>query len=45
MYALFRKCNKFTGKGLENWDVSKVTDMRGMFTHCNKLTIPAWYTE
>ena len=37
MYSLFRRCNKFTGKGLENWNVSNVTTMSGMFNKCNNF--------
>ena len=37
MYSLFRRCNKFTGKGLENWDVSNVTTMSGMFNKCDNF--------
>ena len=28
MHALFCECNKFTGKGLEHWDVSNVTSKK-----------------
>ena len=43
MSYIFYNCIKFKGKGLENWNVSNVIDMRGMFKGCNKLTIPDWY--
>ena len=39
----FIDCEKFKGKGLENWNVTNVTNMRHMFDGCNKLTIPDWY--
>ena len=39
----FIDCEKFKGKGLENWNVTNVTNMRRMFDGCNKLTIPNWY--
>ena len=32
MSYIFHNCLKFKGKGLENWDVSNVTDMRFMFS-------------
>ena len=32
MSYIFYNCIKFKGKGLENWNVSNVTDMRFMFS-------------
>ena len=34
---MFSGCESFEGKGLENWDVSKVKDMHSMFAFCNKF--------
>ena len=34
---MFSCCESFEGKGLENWDVSKVKDMHSMFAFCNKF--------
>ena len=31
MSYMFYRCYKFTGKGIGNWDVSNVTDMRSVF--------------
>ena len=30
-YSMFTACENFKGKGIENWDVSKVEDMKYMF--------------
>ena len=43
MYSMFNMCENFKGKGLENWDVSKVKDMDYMFNDCDKISIPSWY--
>ena len=43
MSYVFIDCEKFKGKGLENWNVTNVTNMRRMFDGCNKMTIPNWY--
>ena len=40
---MFTMCKNFKGKGLENWDVSKVENMKYMFAGCDKMTIPNWY--
>nr|DAY37621.1 MAG TPA: protein of unknown function DUF285 [Caudoviricetes sp.] len=37
MYAMFSECKKFEGKGIENWNVSNVVDMRWMFGACSKF--------
>ena len=34
---MFDECRNFTGKGLENWDVSNVTNMRYMFNNCRNF--------
>ena len=34
---MFSDCTKFTGKGLENWDVSKVKNMYTMFGDCTNF--------
>ena len=34
---MFEGCENFTGKGLENWDVSNVLNMEYMFRVCKKL--------
>ena len=34
---MFFGCKEFEGKGLENWNVSNVTNMRNMFAECKKL--------
>ena len=34
---MFNECEMFTGKGLENWDISNVTNMFGMFAGCKKF--------
>ena len=34
---MFYKCENFTGKGLENWDVSNVEDMQDMFEDCENF--------
>ena len=31
---MFHNCNIFQGKGLENWDISELTDMESMFENC-----------
>ena len=37
-------CEKFKGKGLEDWDISGVEDMRMIFNGCNSLkNKPSWY--
>ena len=41
---MFYCCKKFTGKGLENWNISKVKNTDNMFDNCMKLKkIPSWY--
>ena len=43
---MFYRCYKFTGKGLENWDVSNVTHMNDIFGKCTLLkNKPSWYKE
>ena len=34
---ILNNCLKFKGKGIENWDVSNVTDMRYMFYNCKNF--------
>ena len=34
---MFEECNKFEGKGLENWDVSNVTNMENLLVDCYVL--------
>ena len=34
---MFANCENFKGKGLENWDVSNVTDMYRMFFNCKNF--------
>ena len=34
---MFVGCSIFTGKGLENWNVSNVTNMNYMFYECKNL--------
>ena len=34
---MFTACENFKGKGIENWDVSNVTDMRYMFYNCKNF--------
>ena len=34
---MFYKCESFEGKGLENWDVSNVTNIECMFYDCKNL--------
>jgi surface protein len=36
---MFYECENFTGKGLENWDVSNIIDMSGMFFKCKQFNI------
>ena len=41
---MFYKCSKFSGEGLEKWNVSNDTDMRDMFNWCISLkNKPSWY--
>ena len=35
---MFAFCEKFTGKGLENWDTSRVKNMSQMFYRCKNFT-------
>ena len=43
---MFNSCYKFKGKGLENWDVSNVKKMIGIFRKCTLLkNKPNWYKE
>lgn len=35
---MFSFCEKFTGKGLENWDTSRVKNMDQMFYRCKNFT-------
>ena len=43
---MFYYCKKFTGKGLENWNVSKVKNTDNMFWYCHNLkNKPTWYKE
>ena len=37
MDSMFEHCYKFVGKGIENWDVSKVEDMQDMFEGCKNF--------
>ena len=42
---MFNYCRKFTGKGLEKWNISDSTDINGMFNGCILLkNKPSWYT-
>ena len=34
---MFTNCESFEGEGLENWDVSKVTNTGSMFYNCKNL--------
>lgn len=47
--SLFYRCYKFTGKGLENWNISKMNIRYGlgrMFDGCKSLkNKPLWYHE
>ena len=45
MFRTFCRCKKFTAKGLEKWNISKVTDYREMLYGCDNATIPSWYKE
>ena len=43
---MFKKCESFKGKGLENWDISNVKSMNYMFDDCTSLkNKPSWYKE
>ena len=44
MSYMFADCRKLESLDLSSWDVSKVTDMTGMFQNCDSLeTLPEWY--
>ena len=34
---MFNRCDLFKGKGLENWNVSKVENMSSMFYECKNF--------
>ena len=36
---MFIRCYEFTGQGLDNWDVSRVTSFAHMFNGCKKLNV------
>ena len=46
MDNMFSYCAKFTGKGLENWDVSNLISKEKIFLQCKLLRKkPSWYKE
>ena len=34
---MFKRCKKFTGKGLENWNITNIKTMSFMFYDCIKF--------
>ena len=43
---MFQYCDKFEGKGLENWDVKDETNIYNMFVGCNLIKKqPDWYIK
>ena len=46
MDAMFYGCKKFTGKGLEDWEVTNLEDKTFTFDGCESLkNKPSWYKE
>lgn len=46
MSYMFSGCKRLDSLEIENWDVSKVESMKGMFDGCEALaTKPSWYQE
>ena len=39
MAGMFYNATVFTGKGLDNWDTSSVTNMGLMFKNCSNLDV------
>ena len=37
MRGMFAGCPYFTGKEIENWDVSRLSNARGMFFECENF--------
>ena len=38
-HSMFYNCEEFTGKGMENWDMSLATNCTNMFNGCHKLDV------
>ena len=43
--VMFSEAYNFEGLGLDKWNTSSVTDMRDMFTKCEKLNVDLRYAQ